>query len=125
MMKESYDILLRFLDWAVEKRARDRYRSVLGTKSGESVFCSALCHKFESQLKENVLGKNRFDAAWKGPCRFYSLGVEFGKRFGSMQEALDEFGVTASWLIVTEDSRFGLHRGEWFHDRDSYIVCPT
>ena len=124
-MKENYDILLCFLDRAVERRARDRYRSVLGTKSGEIVFCSALCHKFESQIRENVLNKNRFEAAWKLPCRLYKSGNEFGERFETMDDAFHEIEMADSWLLVTEDSRYGLHRGEWFHDRDKYIVLPS
>lgn len=123
-MKESYEILIQFLIWAVEKRACDRYRSAIETKSGELVFCAALCHKFESQVRGETLNNYKFSEAAALPCRVYISGMEFGKRFDSLKDAFGVLELADSWLIVTEDSRYGLHRGEWYHDRDLHFVLP-
>ncbi|PCI07392.1 hypothetical protein COB72_10340 [bacterium] len=123
-MAGDYDILLRFLDWAVVKNARQRYHSVLGTKFGEIVFASALCHKFESQVRSQVIVSDRPINSWDKWCRLYCTGHEFGQRFKSVHAAFEVVEMSDSWLIVTEDSNYGLHRGELYFDNTQHLLRP-
>jgi len=123
-MAKDYDILLRFLDWAVVKNARQRYHAVLGTKHGEAVFADGLCHKFELQVRSQVVMPNRPIGSWDKACRLYCTGYEFGKKFKSVHAAFEVVEVSDSWLIVTEDSDYGIHRGELYFDRTQHLARP-
>ncbi len=121
-MAADYEILLRFIDWAVVKNARQRYRAVLGTKHGEAVFTGALCHKFESQVRTQIIVPNRPIGSWDRPCRLYRAGHDFGKRFDSINEAYEVVEMSDSWLIVAEESDYGLHRAETYFDSTQHLA---
>lgn len=121
-MHQNYEIILKFVDWAVVKDQRSRYHSVLGTRFGEQRFINVLHDKIVGQFLENKKVNNFSKNVWSKTCRVYCPDYEFGFKFSSMDDALSELQNTDTWLILTEDSKYAIHRGELRRDKTIYLA---
>lgn len=110
-----------FVSKALENEKSRRYLSLAGTKKGKKKILDDLCHGFESAiLNKNIVDS---DSGYSSKaCYLYSGPTGFGIRYDTVLSAYEDVSMDDSWLIISDDGRYGIHRPESRWDDEKKIL---
>ncbi len=114
-MDNASNILASLLEWAVDRRAMERYTALLKTKAGEKRFIDNL-YRLDLQFKSDVVSKDIDEQLFGRDCVVFRDGYQFGQKFDSITDALPELEMLDAWLIVSTDSKVAIYRPESYFD---------
>jgi hypothetical protein len=112
------DVFRQFVARVLVPAKAERLDRLIGTPRGNHKALETMYHHFIAWLKPELATPKR-QQFWSQECFVFRPPRTFGERRTSFAVAYDELSTTDSWLIVSADGKFGIHRpeGEWDQER--------
>lgn len=104
------EALTHFLSHALQKRWRERYISLIQTKSGKKTFLNDLYHELEDRLDPSKTLIHLPDEVWNQPAYSFNAVVGFGRQEQSLRIAVEV--VSDGCLIIDTKGNYGIHKPE-------------
>lgn len=111
-----------FVTRALSPEKARRIVELATSKKGQAKILDALCHEFESAIRDAAIRTKDYSKLWDKPCYAFHRRVGFGTKFSAVRDAYDVLARDDGWLIVLQDTSAGIHRPEARWDDEKLIA---
>lgn len=98
-----------------------RFSTLALTTKGQTKILDALCHEFESSLRDTIVHRHDFSQLWRQPCFAFHAKIGFGVEFPAVRVAYEELSLDDGWLIILHDGSAGVYRPESRWDAELFL----
>jgi len=115
---EAPDALRKFVVSVLVPAKAQRIQSLIQTRRGQMKALDSLSHDLKSAVRADLPTPER-SSFWQLPCFLFRAPKTFGARWPSFEAAYEGLSTEDSWLLISEDGRFGVYRpeGRWDGER--------
>ena len=117
----AIEAFVTFANRVLVREKSARFAAIASTTKGQRRILNALCHEFESAIREDIARRSDRSQWRHVPCYVFHSSLDFGTVFSTVDEAYDKLSLDDGWLIVLQDGSMGLYRPEARWD-DEYVV---